>query len=259
MAVIPRRRRRRDRTGTMSLVEHLQELRNRLVVSMVAIGIGSVVGWFLFEPVLRIMTDPFCDFMRTHPELAENPRNPCALAYLAPTEPFLLRLKVTFFIGFVVALPVILYELWAFITPGLTDRERKYALPFVLASFVLFVMGGLFAILTLPRALNFLLGFAGTERVEFVMSIGKYLGFVMLIVLAFGASFEFPVVLLSLTLVGVLSSRQLREWRRYTLLGVAVFAAVITPSADPFTMIAMMLPLLVFYEVAILISRLAKK
>jgi sec-independent protein translocase protein TatC len=124
---------------------------------------------------------------------------------------------------------------------------------------VLFVLGGLFAIYTLPKALGFLLGFAGTTRLFAVLSIGKYLGFVTLVILAFGASFEFPLVLISLVMVNLVSSRQLRSWRRYALVGIAVFAAVITPSQDWFTMTAMMLPLLLFYELAIIVARLLKK
>jgi sec-independent protein translocase protein TatC len=124
---------------------------------------------------------------------------------------------------------------------------------------ILFALGGWFAFLTLPRGLNFLLGFAGSERVEFVLSISKYLGFVMLIIMAFGISFEFPLILISLTFVGILSSQQLRQWRRYVLVLTAIFAAIITPSADFFTMLALMVPLLVFYELAILVSRLMKR
>src|SRR3989442_1178314 len=154
---------------------------------------------------------------------------------------------------------VVLYQLWMFIMPGLTEGERKYALPFVLASLVLFALGGWFAIITLPKGLNFLLGFAGTTRVLLLLTFPKYLGFVILLILAFGASFEFPLVLVSLTLVGVLSSRKLRQWRRYAVLGIAVFAAVITPSQDWFTMTAMMVPLLVFYELSILVARLLHK
>jgi len=115
------------------------------------------------------------------------------------------------------------------------------------------------AYVTLPKGLNFLLGFAGTAQIKFVMSTGKYLGFVMLILLAFGAAFEFPLILISLTLVGVLSSRKLRDWRRYALVFIAVVAAVITPSQDWFTMTALMVPLVIFYELSILIARLLKK
>ena len=113
--------------------------------------------------------------------------------------------------------------------------------------------------LTLPKGLAFLLGFAGTSRIYTVLSVGKYVGFVTLLILAFGASFEFPLLLISLTMVGVLSSRKLRAWRRYAVVVIAVVAAVITPSQDWFTMTALMVPLLVFYELSILVARLMKK
>jgi sec-independent protein translocase protein TatC len=256
---LARWRRDRDPTGTMTMWEHLDELRTRLIISLGAIALGMLGGWFLFQPVFNIMQRPFCDFITAHPELAPNPSDPCRLVYLSVTEPFVIKLKVVAFLGIALALPILLYQLWRFITPGLTDRERKYSIPFVLSSLVLFTLGGFFAMLTLPKALSFLLGFAGTSNVVAVLSISKYLGFVMLVILAFGAAFEFPLVLISLTIVGVLSSRQLRQWRRYALVLIAVLAAVITPSADWFTMAALMVPLLIFYELSILIARILKK
>jgi sec-independent protein translocase protein TatC len=221
-----------------------------------------VAGWFLYRPVFNLLTNPFCDFIRLHPELSiqgGGSNTECGLAFNSVVEPFMVKLKVAIFTGFALALPVVLFQLWRFITPGLMPRERKFAIPFVLSSLVLFALGAFFAIWTLPKALNFLLGFAGTTRLFAVLSIEKYLGFITLVILAFGASFEFPLLLISLTFVGVLSSRQLRQWRRYALLGIAVFAAVITPSQDWFTMTAMMVPLILFYELAILVSRLLKK
>jgi sec-independent protein translocase protein TatC len=179
--------------------------------------------------------------------------------YLSVTEPFIIKIKVVAFLGIALALPVVLYQFWRFVTPGLTVRERKYAIPFVLSSLFLFTLGGFFAMLTLPKGLSFLLGFAGTKNVLAVLSIGKYLGFVMLVILAFGAAFEFPVILISLMLVGALTSRQLRQWRRYALVLIAVIAAVITPSQDWFTMSALMVPLIVFYELSILVGRILKK
>jgi sec-independent protein translocase protein TatC len=163
------------------------------------------------------------------------------------------------FLGIAIALPVLLYQFWRFITPGLTTRERKYAIPFVVSSLALFTLGGFFAMFTLPKGLSFLLGFAGTKNVLAVLSIGKYLGFVMLVILAFGAAFEFPLILISLMLVGVLSTRQLRKWRRYALVAIAVIAAVITPSQDWFTMSALMIPLIIFYELSIIVGRILKK
>jgi sec-independent protein translocase protein TatC len=258
VAVIPKLK-RKSRSPTMTVVEHLDELRSRLIISILAIAVASVGAWFLFGPVTRILQNPYCSFMHAHPQLAADPRDPCKLVFSSVVAPFLVKIKVTVFLGIGMALPVILYQVWRFITPGLTTKERKYAIPFVLSSLVLFAFGGWFAMFTLPRGLNFLLGFAGTKGFLLLLTFDKYLAFVMLLILAFGLSFEFPLVLISLTLVGVLSSQKLRRWRRYAILGIAVFAAVITPSQDWFTMSAMMIPLLIFYELSILISRLLKK
>lgn len=260
MALSLRRRRRPDDpTKSMTVVEHLTELRRRLVSSILALVVGMIGGWFLYPHVFSLALHPFCDFMKTHAQVALDPREPCKVVFLTITEPFITKIKVVGFLGLLIALPVILYQLWRFITPGLTERERRYALPFVFSSVVLFALGALMAYWTLPKGLNFLLGFAGTENIKFVLSTGKYLGFVMLILLAFGAAFEFPLILISLTLVGVLSSRKLRDWRRYALVLIAVIAAVITPSQDWFTMTALMVPLLIFYELSILIARILKK
>jgi sec-independent protein translocase protein TatC len=259
MALRFRRRRLRDPVGTMTVVEHLDELRRRLFISLGAIGVAGIAAWFLYDPVYRFLTNPYCAFMVKNPDLAQNPAKPCDLVYLSIPEPFLVKIKTVGALALVIALPVVLFQLWRFVTPGLTARERRYAIPFVAASLLLFALGAVFALWTLPKALGFLLGFAGTTRVAAVLTMGKYLSFVTLVILAFGASFEFPVVLVSLTMVGVLSSRQLRDWRRWALLYIAIFAAVITPSQDWFTMTAMMVPLIVFYELSILIARLMKK
>jgi sec-independent protein translocase protein TatC len=253
------RRRRGDHTGSMTIVEHLSELRTRLVISLAALAVGMALAFPLYGPVYKLLTNPFCAFMTDHPQVALDPQHPCKLVFLTVPEPFLTKLKVVLVLGLFIALPIVLYQFWRFITPGLTDKERKYAIPFVFASVALFALGAWFAVTTLPKALGFLLGFAGTSRVGLTLSIGKYVGFVVLLILAFGLSFEFPVVLISLTMVGVLSSRKLRDWRRYSVLLIAVFTAVITPSQDWFTMTAMMVPMLLFYELAIIVARLLKK
>jgi sec-independent protein translocase protein TatC len=253
------RRRRRAAAGDMTVIEHLEELRHRVFVCVGAIVVAGFGAWFLFGPVFRFLTNPYCDFMTAHPQLAMNRASPCDLAYLSIVDPFLVKIKTTAALAFLIALPVVMYQFWRFVTPGLLDRERRFAVPFVLASVVLFALGVWFALLTLPKGLEFLLGFAGTARITAVITMDRYLGFVTLLSLAFGASFEFPLVLISLTLVGVLSSRQLRRWRRNAILFIAIFAAVITPSQDWFTMSAMMLPLIVFYELSIIVARLLKK
>ncbi len=243
----------------MTLVEHLAELRSRLFASILAIALGAVVGWFLYPSVFHFLQRPYCSFIEHNEQLNPFTGKGCRLAYLSVAEPFLIKVKVASFLGFLVALPVVLYELWRFVTPGLTARERRFGVPFVLSSVALFALGTWFAFLTLPKALNFLLGFAGTTDVVAVLSISKYVSFVMILVLGFGASFEFPLLLISLVVVGVLNSRRLRDWRRQAILGIAIFAAVVTPSQDWFTMTAMMVPLIVFYELSILVSRFLLK
>jgi sec-independent protein translocase protein TatC len=166
--------------------------------------------------------------------------------------------KVIVFLALVVALPVILYQLWAFIVPGLTSRERKWALPFVALSVVLFLLGGLAAFLTLPKALDFLLGVGG-DFVSPLLTVDKYIGFVIFTILAFGLGFEFPILLISLSAAGVLTHESMRKYRRQVILALAIFAAVITPSPDPISMLALLIPLYVFYEGAIIVSRLLKR
>jgi sec-independent protein translocase protein TatC len=259
MRLIPERFRRKppDTEGTMSLVEHLEELRHRLVVSVVAIAVGSVVGWVLYDTVVELLLEPYCDYWQTVPADVR-PTEECALFFMGAVDPVLIKLKVVVFLGLFIALPVVLWQLWRFVVPGLTKREKRLAIPFVASSVVLFALGALLAYVTLPKALNFLLGFAGAEFVP-LLTGDRFLSFVMLVALAFGLSFEFPIVLVFLSVVGIVSSRQLREWRRWAILSISIFAAFITPSADPYTMLAMMLPMMLFYEAAIIVARLLGK
>src|SRR5438477_1599543 len=156
------RRTKRDPEGRMALLEHLGEFRKRLVICVAAIMGGTIAGWFLYHPVFNVLSNPFCEFMQKHPNLAANPKNPCSLYYTSVVEPFMIRIKVAVFTGLVVASPVILYQLWRFVVPALHGRERKFAIPFVFSAILLFALGGWFAMLTLPKGLGFLLGFAGT-------------------------------------------------------------------------------------------------
>jgi sec-independent protein translocase protein TatC len=259
MGLIPAmlRRPHRDPEGAMTLVEHLEELRRRLFISLGAIVLGSAVGWFLYNPLLNLMTNPFCDWVRTLPE-AQRPPAGCRLLATGPIDPVMVKLKVVAILGLFLALPVVLYQLWAFIVPGLTKRERRMAIPFVASSLLLFALGAFVAYLTLPKALGFLLGFAGPNVTPY-LTANSFLSFVLLVALAFGLTFEFPIILIFLTLVGVLSTARLRSWRRMAILIISIAAAVITPSADPYSMLAMMLPMVLFYEVAIIVGRLMKK
>jgi sec-independent protein translocase protein TatC len=170
----------------------------------------------------------------------------------------LVKLKVVIFLALFIAAPVLLWQLWAFIVPGLTRRERRLAVPFITSSMVLFAMGALVAYVTLPKGLSWLLGFAGEAFVP-LLTADRFIGFVVLLTLAFGVSFEFPILLIFLGMAGVVSSAKLRAWRRYAIVLIAVFAAVITPSSDPYSMLALMIPMLLFYEAAIIVIRLLKK
>jgi sec-independent protein translocase protein TatC len=237
----------------MTLVQHLEELRRRLIISAAAVAVGSVAGFVLYRPVLDFLQEPYQEAVASLPDTITE-----KLIVTTPTEPFLAFLKIGLFVGLLLALPVILYQLWRFITPGLTARERRLGIPFVLASLVLFAGGTVFAFAIVPRGLAFLFSFGGDNLVP-LLTIDRYLSFLFFLVLAFGLSFELPLLLLFLTGVGVISSAQLRSWRRFALIGTVVFAAVATPTQDPYTMLLMAVPIYLLYEGAILIARLFKR
>jgi sec-independent protein translocase protein TatC len=236
----------------MTLLEHLEELRHRIILCMFAVAAGAVLGWFLYYPFMRTILEPFCHFVQTHPEYA--PTEGCRLNYLGLVDGLLVKLKIVVFLGLIAVMPFLLYQVWAFITPGLTSREKRWVLPFIVASTLLFATGIAVAYFTLPAGLDFLLGFAGEFAVPMI-TFDRYVGFVTLLGLAFGVSFLFPVFLVFLEIVGVLSPAKLSSWRRWAILGIALFAAIITPSSDPYTMVALMVPMWLFYEAAIIIGR----
>jgi sec-independent protein translocase protein TatC len=253
-----RRKSPEEKQGSMSLIDHLRELRHRLLICLWALVVGSVIGFALYEPAMRLIQAPYCDFLRENPAKDPFPEQGCSLVFLGAIDGFVITVKVILFLALVVALPVVLYQLWAFIVPGLTSRERRWALPFVALSVVLFLLGGLFAYLTLPKALGFLLSVGG-DFVSPLLTVDKYVGFVIFTILAFGLGFEFPILLISLSAAGVLSADTMRRYRRQVILGLAIFAAVITPSPDPISMLALLIPLYLFYEGAIIVSRLLKR
>ena len=258
MAIIPKLRRKpKDPEGTMSIIEHLDELRYRLVMAVGAIGLGSIAGWFLYDPVIRLLIGPYCDYWEKIPP-SQRVTEDCSLFFNSAIAGVLIKLKVVVFLGLGLALPVVLYQLWAFVVPGLKSRERRMAIPFVLSSTILFAMGAVVAYLTLPKALSFLLGFAGVGFVP-LLTGDQFLSFVILVAVAFGLSLEFPLVLIFLSIVGILSSQKMRKSRRPAILLIAIFAAVITPSSDPYSMLAMMIPMYLFYEGAIIVTRLMGK
>ena len=233
----------------MTVVEHLTELRRRIIISVIAVSLAAIVCFIFSESIIRFFVNYYRD--ATHGQ-----KN--ALIFLGPLDAFLTRIKIATYGGIVLALPVWLFELWRFITPGLNPKEKRYAIPFIFASIVLFALGGYIALLTLPKALEFLLDIGGSQlRPE--LTADKYLGLVSLMIIAFGVAFEFPVVLVFLLLARVLTTQQLRRWRRPAILIIVVFAAVITPSQDPYSLFAMAIPMYIFYELSIIVGRLLKR
>ncbi len=207
-----------DDEATMSLVEHLEELRRRIIVVAVAIGIGAVLGFFLAEPVLVLL----------HEALPEG----TDLIQIRVLEGLGVRLRLALLIGLALAMPVILYELWAFVTPGLTTRERRVVWPLLIVAVLFFALGLVIGYLVIPNALAFLLDLA-LPGVPPMLALGEYIGFVSTLMIAFGLALQFPVVLVLLNRVGILSYRFLAARRRYAVVLIVLVAIVITPGGDP--------------------------
>ena len=202
----------------MSLLEHLEELRSRIIVAAVAVAVASVAGFFLSIPIIELLRAAL-------PEGVD-------LIQLRVGEALAVRLRVALMIGIALAMPVILYEVWAFVTPGLTRPERRLVWPLLGLAVVLFALGLVVGYLVLPIAIAFLIGLS-LPGVAPVLSLSEYIGFVTTLMLAFGLTFEFPVLLLLLARVGILSYRFLSTRRRWAILLIVLFAILITPGGDP--------------------------
>jgi sec-independent protein translocase protein TatC len=250
-------RRARLDAADMTFFDHLAELRNRLIVAIVAVLLGSVVGWMVWNWILDVATQPYCDAQAARDAVTLTGEAACALYISNPMELLTTRLSVSGYVGVFLASPIILWQLWRFVTPGLHRNEKKYAIPFVISSLALFLLGAFVAWLTFPKALSFFLHSGGD--VQTLFNPTPYLKMIFLMMLISGAVFELPLLLVFLQLVGVLKSRQLRSWRRYAVCLNFVVAAVATPSQDPYSLFAMAIPMCVFYEIAIIIGRLLKK
>ena len=240
--------------GRMSLMEHLTELRDRVIKVVVAVVVGMVAAFLLYDYIFEFLIGPYEDIANTQNSLTDG-----KLLQIDPLEGFGVRMKLSMYAGIALAMPVILWQIWRFVTPGLYPHEKRYAIPFLVSALSLFVLGAGLAYYTLPRALEFLIDIGGTDNFVTAFAPAKYFTLITYMMLAFGIGFEFPILLIFMQMAGIIDHRQLRGFRRYAIVGICVLVAVITPSGDPISMLMLTVPMVIFYEVAIVIGRVMEK
>ncbi|WP_344079764.1 twin-arginine translocase subunit TatC [Luedemannella helvata] len=228
----------------MSLIDHVRELRNRLFKASVAVVIGMAIGLFFADQVVTFITEPYCDFTT-----ANSPTNDCQFSQAVMLEAFMVNLKVALYIGLVLAAPIWLYQLWAFIAPGLHKRERRYTYAFAAVAAPLFAAGVVLAFIVVSRSLPFFLGLG--NQFTSIVNIGGYFDFVTSMMLYFGIGFLFPLVVAALNMVGVVSAKRLLGWWRVAVFLMFAFAAIVTPTPDPFNMTILALCMSVLYFAAV--------
>ncbi|GAB4242537.1 MAG: hypothetical protein Kow00129_01100 [Thermoleophilia bacterium] len=232
----------------MTVVEHLTELRRRLILALLALGLGVVVAFIFQNPIFEILKAP----------LDRAPGVEARLITLSPAEPFMTVLKVSVVAGLLLALPVVLWQFWAFVMPALYESERKRVLPYAAFTTLLFLAGVAFGyFVVLPVGLAFLVGYGGDIFAQ-ELRASEYINFVSMFLLAFGVVFEMPAMLLLLASAGLVNHVILKRVRKYALLGIAVIAMILTP-ADPFSMLLMMGPLYLLYELGIILTLLVDR
>jgi sec-independent protein translocase protein TatC len=233
--------------GRMPLMDHLRELRNRLVKAALALIVAMVFGFIFFHPIWNFISHPFCS-------ADINGHTGChvvgdQLVASGVFDPFMLHVRVAFFFGLIVASPVWLYQLWAFIAPGLYRREKRWAYLFVLVAAPLFAAGAVLAYFVMSRGLRYLLGMA-PGQVLVLPSIDTYLGYFQGMILGFGIAFELPLAMVMLNMAHILTHERFRKWRRLMLFAAFLFAGIANPSPDPISMLLLAIPCVVLVEIA---------
>ena len=233
--------------SAMTFMNHLVELRGRLIKTVIAVGVTTVVAFFFYQDVLDVLATPYLKAVDGD-----------QLAFFQPTEAFSLALRVSLWTGVVLASPVVIYHLWRFVGPALTARERRYVIPLSGVLALLFLGGIVAGYLALPLTLSLLVSFGG-DLLEPTIGADFYLRFAMRFLLAFGIAFEFPVFLFAAALTGLTTSEKLKSWRRYAITVIVIAAALLTPGGDPLTLLLLSGPLYVLYELTIIAIRLILK
>ena len=244
----------------MPFTGHLVELRKRIIISLIALIAGFSLSFTYSEDIFNVLTLPLrseISFSASYPFLSLVPskiKNP-SLVFLAPAEAFWMHLKVSFVAGLIITLPVILYQLWKFISPGLLIKEKKYVAPFVVSASLLFLAGAAFCFLfVLPFAMSFLLTYK-TASMTPMLSVGNYGDFCLKFILSFGAVFELPIAIVIMTRLGIVTPKTLAKNRKYAVLLAFVAGAILTPTPDAFNQTLMAVPIIILYEAGILVSR----
>jgi len=242
---------------------HLTEFRKRIITSLVVVVVTFGICFYFSEYIFKLLTLPL------HSTLKFSLRMPFVtfvdsgspghgLVFLAPAEALWMHFKISLISALIVSSPVIFYEVWRFISPGLLSKEKKYALPFIIIATSLFLIGSIFCfVIVLPFAINFLLTYK-TETIKPMLSVGKYIDFCLKFIVAFGAIFELPVVLVFLTRIGIVTPETLAKHRKYAIVLAFVAAALLTPTPDAFNQTLMALPIVLLYEAGILASKILR-
>ncbi len=242
--------------GTMTLREHLRELRKRLFISICAILAFLILGWIFYDQVITLLMHPFKEVIR-----AANPDRQAEIHAVINNVagPFLLKSKVSVAVGIVLASPVWLYQIWAFIMPGLYGNEKKWSRIFASVAGPLFILGVLLGYWVMPKGLHVLLGFTPSDDITNLIDLNHYFMFMVRVLLVFGVAFEIPLFVIMLNLAGVVRARHLKRWRPWIVFGTFVFAAVATPSTDPVTMLLLGIPMAGLFLLSELIAWLVDR
>lgn len=240
----------------MSLTGHLAELRKRLLISIFFIALGMAAGWIWYDQIFDLLADPYRN--AANEIAAERNEPPPSLTINTIAGPLVFQIKASLVAGVILSCPVWLYQIWAFVTPGMMRNERKWALVFIATAVPLFLAGLALSYWVLGKAIDILLGFT-PEEVLNLNALDLYLSFVLRMLLVFGVAFELPVFILLLNFAGVVSGARLSKWRRGAIFGIFVFAAIGTPTGDPVTMLLLAVPMWILFEIAVVICRIHDK